>query len=94
MGVAVIGLYGERRSARGTVATLSQAGLDQLIARSPSDYVRIAVELATDRTRLQTLRNTMRTRMANTVCNAEQFTSALEAVYREMWQTWCATQHK
>jgi predicted O-linked N-acetylglucosamine transferase (SPINDLY family) len=92
MGVVVIGLYGNRRSARGTSAALSQAGLDELIARTPADYVKLTCELAGNRTRLQALRATMRQRMADTVCNAERFTRALEAAYREMWQRWCSNQ--
>ena len=46
MGVAVIGLYGATRSSRGTATALRSAGLDQLIAKSPQEYVEIAIRLA------------------------------------------------
>ena len=42
MGVAVVGLRGERRSARGTAATFHYAGLRDLIADSPHEYARFA----------------------------------------------------
>jgi predicted O-linked N-acetylglucosamine transferase (SPINDLY family) len=92
MGVAVVGLLGERRSARGTAATLHYAGLPELIARTPDDYVRVATELASDGHRLTELRHGLRDRLRATICNAPAFTRQLEAAYRRMWKSWCLTQ--
>ena len=89
MGVAVVGLLGSRRSARGTAATLHYADLPELVARSTEDYVRIATELARDASRLRALRFQLRDRMLATLCNSQRFTRHLEATYRQLWRTWC-----
>lgn len=92
MGVPVIGLLGERRSARGTAATLHYAGVPELIATSKAEYVRLATQLASDPARLSTLRQDLRDKLRDTICNAPRFTSDLEAAYRRMWQSWCAAE--
>ncbi len=62
----------------------------ELIAKTPEDYVRLAVALATDTERLQDLRAGSRARMgASSLCNGKAFTRQLEEAYREMWKTWC-----
>ena len=53
--------------------------------------LRIAVELAHDRSRLCELRATLRDRMQNSpLMDAGRFTRNLEAAYRAMWRRWCA----
>lgn len=91
MGVPVISLLGDRHAARVGSSLLHAVGLDDLVAHSPDDYVRIASELASDRPRLTSIRASLRDRMnAGPLCDAPRFTRNLEAAYRHMWTRWCA----
>ncbi len=91
MGVPVVSLAGETAVGRGGVSILSNVGLPELIARTPEQYVRIAVELAQDLPRLSELRATVRARMqASPLMNAPRFARNVEAAYRNIWRSWCA----
>lgn len=89
MGVSVIALYGDRRSARSTAAILKISGLEQLIAQSPQQYIELASELALDVERLAQSRTGLRETMRQTLFNAKRFTQDLEHEYRTMWTRWC-----
>lgn len=89
MGVPVVALNGQRRSARSTAAIMKNAGHADLVADSFEQYVKLATELATDIPRLLELRNGMRETLRKTLFNAEQFTRDLEKEYRSMWTRWC-----
>lgn len=91
MGVPVITLAGGLHAGRVGVSLLSQVGLEEFIAGDMDEYVRIAVSLASDPTRLAALRQGLREQMrASTLCDAAGFTRDLEASFREMWYRWCA----
>jgi predicted O-linked N-acetylglucosamine transferase (SPINDLY family) len=91
MGVPVVSLAGQTAVGRGGASILSNVGLPELVARDAEQYVRIAVELAHDRSRLCELRATLRDRMQNSpLMDAGRFTRNLEAAYRAMWRRWCA----
>jgi predicted O-linked N-acetylglucosamine transferase (SPINDLY family) len=93
MGVPVVSLAGQTAVGRGGVSILSNVGLPELVAQTPEQYVRIAVELAQDLSRLSELRATLRDRMqASPLMNAPRFTRNVEAAYREMWRRWCGGQ--
>jgi predicted O-linked N-acetylglucosamine transferase (SPINDLY family) len=88
--VPVITLAGKAHAGRVGVSLLTQAGLTELIAESPDDYVRIAAELANSPARLSELRSTLRRRMvASPLCDAKAFAQAVEDAYRVMWREWC-----
>lgn len=90
MGVPVITLAGERHAGRVGLSLLTQLGLTELIAKTPDEYVRLAVALAGNRERLAALRAGLRERMRRSpLCDAQSFTRDLEAAYREMWHKWC-----
>ncbi len=92
MGVPVVTLEGDRHAGRVGVSLLNQVGLTELIAKTPEDYVQIAVSLANDLDKLATLRSGLRERMANSpLCDGKGFTRILEEAYREMWKKWCAS---
>lgn len=55
--------------------------LEELVAKTPAEYVAIAAGLATDPGRLQALRASL--------CDGKAFTRALEQTYRELWRRWC-----
>jgi predicted O-linked N-acetylglucosamine transferase (SPINDLY family) len=92
MGVPVVTLVGPTVVGRAGLCQLMNLSLPELIASNPEQYVRIAVELAQDLSRLGELRATLRERMqASPLMNAPRFARNLEAAYRTMWQRWCAS---
>ena len=89
MGVPVITLEGEEHRSRVGVSLLKQVGLENLIAKTPENYVGIACSLASETEALAELRKNLRARMENSPLMDEAgFTKRLEAVYQEMWQKW------
>jgi predicted O-linked N-acetylglucosamine transferase (SPINDLY family) len=91
MGVPVVTLIGETSAARSGYALLKGIGLDALAARDRDEYAGLAVALATDLDRLDTLRAGMRQRIAASPLRDEAgLTRDLEAAYRAMWRAWCA----
>ena len=90
MGVPVITLAGRTAVGRGGVSILSNVGLPELIARTPEQYVEIAVRWAEDRARLAELRAGLRQRMQSSVLmDGPQYAADVEAAFRGMWKTWC-----
>ncbi|NJO16884.1 MAG: tetratricopeptide repeat protein [Thioploca sp.] len=63
MGVPVVTLVGERHASRTGLSILSAAGLTELIAYTPEEYVEICVKLANDLDYLQQLRARLRTQL-------------------------------
>ena len=89
MGVPVITLAGKTPLSRGG-APLMTLGLDNLIAKTPEEYVEIAVGLANRLEELNELRMNLREKMRHSpLMDAESFTRSLEAAYRQMWYDWC-----
>ena len=92
MGVPVVALRGRHHAGRMTASVLSAVGLPELIAETAEDYCRIVVELAADEGKRADLRAGLRERMlASPLCDGPGFTRGLEAAYRAMWQSWCAS---
>jgi predicted O-linked N-acetylglucosamine transferase (SPINDLY family) len=92
MGVPSIMLEGDSYASRFGGSTLLGIGLGDLIARSPDEYVTLAVNLATDRERLTELRRTLRERMRqSSLVDAPRFAAQVETAYRDMWRAWCAS---
>jgi predicted O-linked N-acetylglucosamine transferase (SPINDLY family) len=87
MGVPVVTLVGETHVSRMGLSILSVLGLTALIAQTGEGYINIGVNLASDLSYLQTLRETMRARMqSSSLMAAASFTRRLEAIYREIWE--------
>ncbi|MBT7267147.1 MAG: tetratricopeptide repeat protein [Rhodospirillaceae bacterium] len=91
MGVPVIGLAGDvlnsGHHARIGESLLTQMELEDLIATSKADYLRIAAELASDGERLREMRKTLRARLqASTLGQIEPFAAKLEAAYEVAWR--------
>ncbi|GAB4386020.1 MAG: tetratricopeptide repeat protein [Phycisphaerales bacterium] len=94
MGLPVVTLVGDRHASRVGASLLHAVGLDDLVARSHDEYVRIAAELASQPQRLVALRSSLRQRMAQSpLCDATRFTRNLEEAYRQMWARWCEDPH-
>ena len=90
MGVPVVALEAERMIGRQTSAMLRLLGMDDWVATSPADYVRLAIAKRMDVDAVARLRTTLRHRFAESpVCDAARFTRDLETAFRAMWQRHC-----
>lgn len=90
MGVPMVTLAGSGIVARQSASALTNIGLPELIFADRDAYIKGAVALAYDTSRLTTLRRELRARMSNSpICQPDQFSHDLEALYRRMWQAWC-----
>jgi len=89
-GVPVVTLAGDLHMSRVGASLLAAAGLHELIAETPDDYVAVVTRLAADRDRLAYLRATLRDRLRSTpLLDGAAFTRNLEAAYRDLWRRWC-----
>ena len=87
MGVPVVTLVGDRPFSRSGASLLHNAGLTELIARTPDEYVRAAVDLAADRKRLAALRAGLRDRLrASPLLDAVGFARDVEGAFDAMWE--------
>jgi protein O-GlcNAc transferase len=90
MGVPCVAQLGVWGAARASASFLTTLGLESLVARSPEEYVELAVRLAGDLDRLAHLRATLRERLLTSpIGDADQYTRAVEAAYRDLWTRWC-----
>jgi predicted O-linked N-acetylglucosamine transferase (SPINDLY family) len=92
MGVPVITLAGNTHASRVGVSLLINAGVSELIAKTCDEYLAIAVALATDTRRLQSMRERLRNMMRQSpLTDAKRFVNALETHYRMIWEQWCSS---
>jgi predicted O-linked N-acetylglucosamine transferase (SPINDLY family) len=92
-GVPVVTLMGGRHAGRVGASLLHQVGLDELVANSTEEYVRLAKTLANDKVKLAELRKGLRQQMQDSpLMDKESFTKELETAYRNMWIHWCEQQ--
>jgi protein O-GlcNAc transferase len=90
MGVPVVTLSGVAYHSRVGVSLLSNVGLSELVAKTPDEYVSLAVKLAGDLNKLKSLRGNLRDMMTcSPLCDAKTFTANLEMCYRRIWERWC-----
>lgn len=90
MGVPVVTLRADRTAGRIGASLLTAVGLPHLIADTVDAYVATAKELAGKLDDLDTMRASMRQRMAGSpLCDAVGFARDMEATYRELWRRWC-----
>jgi protein O-GlcNAc transferase len=92
MGVPLVTIEGPTLVQRLSSRVLRVAGLDDWVASSADDYVRIALRLARDPARRVELRAGLRERLrASALLDHRGVTRELEAAYRNMWRTWCGS---
>jgi predicted O-linked N-acetylglucosamine transferase (SPINDLY family) len=90
MGIPCVTMLGERVSGRSSASFLTALGLEGLVARTPDEYVEIAVRLAGNVERLAHERATLRERLLTSpMGDAHQYTRAVEDAYRVLWERWC-----
>jgi len=92
-GLPVLTCAGTTFASRVAGSLLTALGLPELIATSPSDYERMARELASQRQRLMTMRDALaRHRDAGMLFDCARFTHQIEAAYSRMWESRCGGQ--
>ena len=95
MGVPVVTLRESGPDARHahnvTASILVQAGLEELIADSPKEYVEKAVELAKNTENLRMLRASLRQRiLSSPLCDGVSAAPKVESAFRTMWKRFCS----
>ena len=92
MGVAVVTLAGQTAVGRGGVSILNNVGLPELITHSQDEYFNLATTLPWDADRLAAMRASLRERVRTSpLMDKARFTREMEAAYRGMWRSWCAS---
>jgi len=90
MGVPVVSLTGKTAVSRAGASILSNAGVPQLVATTPEEYVAKAVALAGDRGELVRLRSSLREMVRTSrLGDAGRFTQVFEGVLRQAWIAYC-----
>jgi protein O-GlcNAc transferase len=91
MGVPVISLMGKSAVSRAGFSQASNLGLTNLVARTPEEFVKIAISIAADLTHLATIRAGLRAKMEKSpLMDKERFVRNIESVYRDLWRQWCS----
>ena len=91
MGAPVVTRAERPPQGRYGASILSNLGFPKWVAADDDSYVEIAVGLAGDLSRLESLRAGMRARMlASPLRDSAAFARAMEAAYRQMWTNWLA----
>lgn len=68
---------------------LNALGLPDLVTENESDYVKVAINLASDSKRLIQLRQELRPRMAaSALTDEKRFVREVETAYRHLWHHW------
>ena len=84
MGVPVVTLVGERHGERTSYSILMNLGVRETVARTPGEYVDIAVRLAEDVAFMRGVRNSIRAGLAaSPLVDMPRYARALEAAYEE-----------
>jgi predicted O-linked N-acetylglucosamine transferase (SPINDLY family) len=90
MGVPTVTMAGPTYASRMGLATMKAVGLDDFVAYDRAEFVKLAVERASERQRLRELRRELRPRMlASPILDGAGLARAIEAVYRRRWAKWC-----
>jgi predicted O-linked N-acetylglucosamine transferase (SPINDLY family) len=91
MGVPTVTLAGAVHVSRVGVSILRAIGLPELVAETPEQFARIAVQLASDQPRLAAMRSSLRQQMtASPLMDAVGFARKIEEACRTVWKRWCA----
>ena len=92
MGVPVVTLAGQRHAGRVGASIANALKLTDLVADTKDGYITIATRLAADKERLRDLKCSLRGMMTNSpLRDGKGIAAAVEHVYRQVWQQWCAS---
>jgi predicted O-linked N-acetylglucosamine transferase (SPINDLY family) len=92
-GLPLLSLHGSSMASRAAESLLRAAGLPELVATSPKEFLQQAVQLATDPQKLQRVRaNLERNRHSAPLFDTAARIRQLEAAFTEMWRRQAAGQ--
>ena len=92
MGVPVVTLYGTRHSTRFSYGILAAAGLAELTAATPEEYVERAVSLAREPELLDALHLNLRTMMQKSpLMDPQGYINEVEAHYLRIWEDYATS---
>jgi predicted O-linked N-acetylglucosamine transferase (SPINDLY family) len=84
-GVPVVTLTGARATAAYGASLVTAAGLSDLVAHTPAEFVSIAAQLASDTDRMKALRDNLRDMMRlNGLSDPKRVANSLEDAYSQM----------
>jgi protein O-GlcNAc transferase len=90
MGVPVVTLCGETCVGRAADSALNNLALTEWIAKTPNEFVSMAVRFSQDLPNLSRLRVELRRRFQSSALgDGPRFTRQMESLYRQAWQHWC-----
>ncbi|CAA0818813.1 Probable UDP-N-acetylglucosamine--peptide N-acetylglucosaminyltransferase SPINDLY [Striga hermonthica] len=90
MGVPCVTMGGSVHAHNVGVSLLETVGLNNLVAKNEDEYVKMAVQLATDLNALSSLRMRLCDVMLKSpLCNGPKFIQGLELAFRNMWRRYC-----
>jgi predicted O-linked N-acetylglucosamine transferase (SPINDLY family) len=93
MGVPVITLAGQTHVSRVGASILTNAKLSKLVAKTPDEYVGLAIQIAGKQFALAKTRAGLRGKLsASALTDGKRFAGQVEALYRQVWETWCLEQ--
>jgi protein O-GlcNAc transferase len=93
MGVPTLSLIGQVHASRVGKSILTTAGVPELAAHSPQEFVQKAAELAKDEARIAMYHASLREKLLSSpLCDAASHARKIERVIRELWQAWCSKQ--
>jgi predicted O-linked N-acetylglucosamine transferase (SPINDLY family) len=86
-GVPVISMHGRHCASRSGLSILRGVGLGELVASTPEQYIRIALDLAGNLPRLERLRGELRSRLERSPLRDEKrFAANFEELLRMAWR--------
>lgn len=88
MGVPSVAMLGDHLNARIAPSVLATIGRPQWVALDAQHYVEIAATLAATTADREALRAAL---LDSVICKPREYAAAVERVYREAWQAWCAS---
>jgi predicted O-linked N-acetylglucosamine transferase (SPINDLY family) len=88
-GLPVLTCTGDTYAGRAATSLLHAIGLPELVTGNLQDYEALALELASDRDRLQSIRRKLAAnRLTYPLFDSDRFRRHIEAAYRTMWERW------
>ena len=88
-GLPVLTCEGTAFAGRVAASLLYAVGLPELVTHCLEDYEALALKLATDPPRLQSIRRKLEAnRLSHPLFNTDRFRRHIEAAYATMWETW------